>query len=184
MSWRKDVQSDDFGPLLAREPFGGLAHVSKVLFSLGCFQQEELCPKCNHPCKLKMDVRLKSLKDGREGEYTEMTYRCSHRKCQARVHFIDRTIWTVIKDRILFVFAVNAFLSRATTQSVVDNTGCKAKPAEKYLKIIKNSLFLENELEKREMLLGGDGETVQIDESCVFSRKYGVGRVLETTRHG
>ena len=85
---------------------------------------------------------------------------------------------------VLFVFLDNAFLNRATTQSVVNDTGCKAKTAEKYLKIIKNSLFLEKELEKSEMFLGGDGETVQIDESCVFSRKYGVGRVLETTKHG
>ena len=34
------------------------------------------------------------------------------------------------------------------------------------------------------MLIDGDGETVQIDESYVFSRKCGVGRALEASRHG
>ena len=72
----------------------------------------------------------------------------------------------------------------SSTQSIVNDTGCKAKTVEKYLKIIKNSLFIENEFEKREMLLGWDGDRVQIDESCVFSKKCGVGRVLETSRHG
>ena len=86
-----------------------------------------------------------------------MSFRCTRRKCQARIHFVDRTIWANIKDRILFLFVVNAFLNRSSTQSIVNDTGCKAKTAEKYLKIIKNSLFLENELEKSEMLLGGMG---------------------------
>ena len=184
MNRRGVLPSDDFGPLLPGPAFGGLARVTKVLFTLGCFQQEETCPKCNHTCKLKTDTRMKKLKDGSEREYTEMSFRCTRRKCQTRIHFVDRTIWANIKDRILFIFVVNAFLNRSSTQSIVNNTGCKAKTAEKYLKIIKKSLFLENEFEKREMLLGGDGETVQIDESCVFSRKYGVGGVLETSRHG
>ena len=49
--------------------------------------------------------------------------------------------------------------------------GEQHKTAEKYLRIIKNALFLENEEEKRTMRLGGRGETVQADESCVFSKK-------------
>ena len=53
---------------------------------------------------------------------------------------------------------------------VVNDTQCKPKTAEKYLRIIKNALFLENEEEKRTMLLSGRGEKVQADESCVFSR--------------
>ena len=96
----------------------------------------------------------------------------------------DNTIWSVVKDRVLFVYAVNTFLNRATTQSIVNDTECKPMTAEKYLRIIKNALFLENEEEKRTMLLGGRGEKVQADESCVFSRKYGVGRVLELTQQG
>ena len=82
----------------------------------------------------------------------------------------DNTIWSVVKDRVLFVYAVNTFLNRATTQSIVNDTECKPMTAEKYLRIIKNALFLENEEEKRTMLLGGRGEKVQADESCVFSR--------------
>ena len=82
------------------------------------------------------------------------------------------------------MFVVNAFLNRASTQSAVNDTGCKQSTAEKYVRIIKNALFLENEEEKKYMKLGGKGETVQADESCVFKRKNGVGRILELTRHG
>ena len=116
--------------------------------------------------------------------YTEFSLRCTSRKCQAVVHFVDNTIWSTVKDRVLFVFAVNAFLSLASTQSVINDTGCKPKTIEKYIRIIKNALFLENEEEKRTMRLGGSGEKVQADESCVFSRKYDVGRVLELTQQG
>ena len=124
------------------------------------------------------------MKDEREREYVEFALRCPSRKCRTYIPFIDNTIWAKVKDRVLFVFVVNAFLDRNSTQSVVDQTGCKPKTAEKYMRILKNALFLENEVEKQTMVLGGRGEIVQADESCVFKRKYGVGRILEVSRQG
>ena len=180
----KALPQDDFGPLLPGPAFGGLPHVMKVLHNLGCFQHEEKCPKCDSPCSLQTTTRVKKLKNGDEKEYPEVSLRCSSRKCRAGLHFVDNTIWGVMKDRIVFVFIVNAFLNRSSTQAIVNETGCKPKTAEKYLKIIKNALFLENEIEKREMRIGGRGVTIQADESCVFKRKYGVGRVLELSRQG
>ena len=175
---------DDFGPLLPGPAFGGMVHVTKILFSLGCFQQEVTCPKCSKTCKLRTTTRKKQLKDEQEKEYVDFSIRCQSRKCRTYIPFIDNTIWRKVKDRVLFVFVVNAFLNRNSTQSIVDQTGCKQKTAEKYMRIVKNALFLENEEEKMGMLLGGKGETVQADESCVFKRKYGVGRILEVSRQG
>ena len=180
----KALPSDDFGPLLPGPAFGCQTHVMKVLFGLDCFEHLETCPKCGCECTFQTNNRVKKLKDGSEKQYPEVSLRCTSRKCQARAHFIDNTIWAIVKDRILFVFVVNAFLNRASTQSVVNDTGCKQSTAEKYMRIIKNALFLENEEEKKYMKLGGKGETVQADESCVFKRKNGVGRILELTRHG
>ena len=51
------------------------------------------------------------------------------------------------------------------------------------MKIIKNALYLENEEEKRNIVLGGRGAVVQGDESHVFARKYDIGRVLAITEH-
>ena len=180
----KDLPQDDFGPLLPGPAFGGQAHVMKIMFALGCFKHDVTCPRCQSDCRLQTTTRTKTLKDGREKEYVEVSLRCCYKACRERLHFIDNTIWRIVKDRILFVFVVNAFLNRATTRSVVNDTGCKETTAEKYMRIIKNALFLENEAEKRSMMLGGKGETVQADESCVFKRKYGVGRVLELSRNG
>ena len=50
--------------------------------------------------------------------------------------------------------------------------------------LFKNALYLENEEEKRNMVLGGRGTVVQGDESHVFARKYNIGRVLAITEHG
>ena len=177
----KDLPLDDFGPLLPGPACGGQAHVMKIMFDLGCFQHDQTCPKCHAECRLQTSTRTKTLKGGREKEFVELSLRSCSKKCRERLHFIDNTIWRIIKDRILFVFVANAFLNRATTQSVVNDTQCKQKTAEKYMRIIKNALFLENEAEKRTMMLGGRDVTVQADESCVFKRKHGVGRILELT---
>ena len=152
-----DLPPDDFGPLLPGPAFGGAEHVTKVLYNLGCFHHAESCPKCNGRCTLRSSTKTKKLKTGQEKEYVEFALRCTTRKCQAVVRFVDNTIWSVVKDRVLFVYAVNAFLNRSTTQSIANDTGCKLETAEKYLRIIKNALFLENEEEKRHMMLGGRG---------------------------
>ena len=105
-------------------------------------------------------------------------------KCDLSLSLTDDTIWSEIKDRTLFVFVVNAFLNRSTTDSIVNNTGCKRSTAEKYMTIIKNALHLDVEECLNTLVLGGDDVSVQVDESCVFSRKYNVGRELRTTKHG
>ena len=104
--------------------FGGQAHVMKVLYGLGCFEHQETCPKCGNECSFQTNVRKKMLKDGCEKQYSEESLKCDSRKCLACAHFIDNTIRSMIKDRFLFVFVVNAFLNRASTQSVVNDTGC------------------------------------------------------------
>ena len=98
------------------------------------------------------------MKDEREREYVEFALRCPSRKRRTYIPFVDNTIWEKVKDRVLFVFVVNAFLDRNSTHSVVDQTVCKPKTAEKYMRILKNVLFLENEVEKQTMVLGGEGK--------------------------
>ena len=141
----KALPPDDFGPVLPGPAFGGLPHVMKVLHQLGCFQHQETCPKCNSTCSLRTEKRVKKLKNRDEKEYSEVSLSCTFRRCKARLSFVNNTIWKKMKDRLLFVFIVNAFLNRSSTQSVVNETGCKPTTAEKYMKIIKNALFLEND---------------------------------------
>ena len=178
------MPEDDFGPLLPGPAFGGIVQVTRVMFHLGCFTDTRICSRCKKICKFEVSMKTRRLKDGTEKEYVDITLRCTVRTCRRYIPIVTNTIWTKIKDRVLFVFVVDAFLNRSTTVSVVNHTGCKSKTVEKYLKIIKNALFLQNEEEKDDMKLGGEGQTVQGDETHVFTRKYNVGRLLQTPIHG
>ena len=93
---------------------------------------------------MRSTTKTKKLKSDEGKVHVKFSLRCSSRNCQAFVHFVYNTVWSLVKDRVLFDFVVNAFLNGATTQSIVNDTGCKPKTAEKYLRIIKNAIFLEN----------------------------------------
>ena len=75
----------------------------------------------------------------------ETCWRCTSSKCDIRLTLTDGTVWSKIKDRTLFIFRVNSFLNRPTTDSVVNDTGGKRSTAEKYLTVIKNALLLDVE---------------------------------------
>ena len=51
---------------------------------------------------------------------------------------------------------------------MAESTGTKEETISKYIKIIKNALYLENEEEKQSLKLGGRGMVVQGDETHVF----------------
>ena len=122
--------------------------------------------------------------DGTECRCVTSTLRCKNKACQKTISPFVGTIWTEVNDRQLFLFVVCQFLGRCTVHSMAETTGAKEETISKYIKIIKNALYLENEEEKRNLKLGGRGQVVQGDESHVFSRKYNIGRVLAITEHG
>ena len=104
---------------------------------MGRFEKYDACPSCGSVCSLRTKTSTKRLKHGENKEYFETHWKCVSRKCDLTLTLTDGTVWSKIKDRVLFVFAVNAFLNRETTNSVVNNTGCKRSTAEKYMMIIK-----------------------------------------------
>ena len=179
---KKALDPNDFGPLLPGPAFGRPAHVTRVLASLGCFTKFDTCPECGSLCTLRTKTNKKKLKSGEVKEYFETCWRCTSRKCDLRLTLTDGTVWSKIKDRTLFVFVVNAFLNRSTTDSIVNDTGCKRSTAEKYMTIIKNALHLDVEEGINTLMLGNEDVSVQVDESCVFSRKYNFGLKCERPR--
>ena len=134
----KDQLQDDFSPLLPGHAFISLPPVMKVPHNLGCFQHEERCPKCDTPSSLHSTTRVNKLKNGDGMVYSEGSLSCSSRKFKAHLHFVDNRIRRDMKDRIIFVFIVNAVLNPSSTQSVVNETGCKPKTAEKSMKNAKS----------------------------------------------
>ena len=49
---------------------------------------------------------------------------------------------------------------------------------------IENALHIDVEEEFNTLMLGNEDVRVQVDELCVFSRKYNVGRQMRTTLYG
>ena len=168
--------------LIGNDSYGGRTNVDKMFFAMGCFNHSPCC-HCGNPIRLNIFVAKKS-RNGREVQCITTTLRCKSKKCQKTFSPFAGTIWTEVSDRQLFLFVIGAFLGRCTVRSVADLTSSKEETISKYMMIIKNALYLENEEERANMKLGGPGVTVQGDESCVFSRKNNVGRVLKITKHG
>ena len=170
-------------PLIGNDSYGGQEHVSRFFFSKGCFNHSP-CSFCGSNVRLTTYVKLKKDHERGECRCITTTLRCKNKTCQKTSSPFTGTIWTEINDRQLFLFVVCQFLGRCTVRSISDSTGSKDDTISKYMKIIKNALYLENEEEKRNIVLGGRGAVVQGDESHVFARKYDIGRVLAITEHG
>ena len=180
MSMRPD-RTPHFQPLLNETTFGGHALVDRTLYSLGCFNQATQCPNCHSSVKFEIST-TKKIND-EERVYVKSSLRCCKKNCRVHVSLFEKTIWKDVGERILFVFVVGAFINRWSTTTVAAMTGSREDTISKYLRLIKNAIHVEVEATKKDMVLGESGR-VQIDESHVFTRKYGVGRVPGTLTHG
>ena len=91
--------------------------------------------------------------------------------------------WNEIGNRQLFIYVVESFIELGTVREVANTTHSKEETISKYYLVIKNALFAEVEEGRDSFIIGGQGVTVQADESHVFKRKNNVG-VLVYTEHG
>ena len=183
MSRQQPEQHHVDAPMLGNDSYGGQENVVKMFFERGCFNHSP-CPKCGAQVRLTTFSKTKANPDGTQRRCVTATLRCKNKACQKTISPFSGTIWAEVNDRQLFLFVVGQFLGRCTVHSMAESTGAKEETISKYVKIIKNALYLENEAEKQHLKLGSRGSVVQGDETRVFSRKYNVGRVLAITEHG
>ena len=167
MARQQAAQPAFYAPMLGSDSYGGPENVTKLFFERGCFNHSP-CPKCGNQVRLSSFSKTKVASDGTESRCVTSTLRCRNKACQKTISPFDGTIWTEVNDRQLFLFVVGQFLGRCTVHSMAESTGTKEETISKYIKIIKNALYLENEEEKRNLKLGGRGMVVQGDETHVF----------------
>ena len=156
MNQRGVFLSDDFGPLLPGPAFGGLALVTKVLFTLGCFQQEDTYPKCNNACKLKTDT-------GWRNRMTEVEWRTP--KCHfvaptwnARPAFISSTGQSGPSSRTRSFSVRGQRISQPVLDSVHrERHRLQSQDSREAFEDNQNSLFPEKNLRREKCFLAGMG---------------------------
>ena len=160
----------DFLPMLSNDAYGGTAHVSFVLFKLGCFNHNP-CGFCGAQLRLETYTKKRKTADGVISDSTTTTLRCSNRRCHKTFSPFAGTIWKDIGNRRLFVYVVESFIARGTVRQVSNVTGSNEETISKYYRVIKNALYAEVEDGRESFILDGPGVTVQAEESRVFKRK-------------
>ena len=83
-----------------------------------------------------------------------------------------------IGDIPLFLFVSFCFSLRIPQKAVVSLTGCDPRTVKKYQDALRDGMCKTVDAEKRagNLLLGGEGKYVEVDEAFVSKRKNGRGK--------
>lgn len=74
------------------------------------------------------------------------------------------------------VFLAGAFIKNKSISSIIEDTGFDEKTVYKYFSFFRNFCF--DYVQNNNIILGGPGVEVEIDETHLFTRKYHRGNVL------
>ena len=76
------------------------------------------------------------------------------------------------------MFVILCFVLRVPVKAISGLTGSKEETITKYLKVIKDSICVsfEEQLRNENVMFGGEGKVVEIDEAFLSRRKYYRGR--------
>ena len=107
-------------------------------------------------------------------------FRCS--RCNVRMYCTTNTAieWNMVRDIPLFIFVAHCFCERVSTKAIMALTGADYRTIQSYITTFREALCAAVK-EKRlsgELMLGGPGKVVEIDEMFLSHRKYKRGRKL------
>ena len=146
------------------DSFGGRENVFIFLSQVGISSTS--CPDCHAPCAIEY------LKDRQMPRH-----RCS---CGCRRSCLTGTVFDLhkIDDIPLFIFVMRCYVLRVPVKAISGLTGSKEETITKYLTLIKDSIRVcfEDQIRNENIMFGGEGKVVEIDEAFLSRRKYYRGR--------
>ena len=103
-----------------------------------------------------------------------LIYKCSNRVRKSESSVVKNTLFSgsCIKKVIMFL---GYFIKNKTISSIVEDSGYDEKTVYKYFNQFRG---LRANYESLNVILGGDGCEVEIDETHLFKRKFHRGRIL------
>lgn len=105
-------------------------------------------------------------------------YRCSKYDCRTKVSIFYKSFFlnSKVDVSILLQFGY-FFLSKASHTQIMTYTGLTEKTVTSYLKYFRE--LLADSLDEEQIIIGGDGVLVQVDETKLGKRKYNRGHRVE-----
>ena len=126
--------------------------------------------------------------DRREGHTTPVVYRCTNRGCRKRSQYVSIRKGSVFESSNLslqqILLIINLFTSHITSyeqirlQSQLTETKLSDETIADWLSHCRE-ICLETIARQTPTVIGGQGMTVEIDESKFGKRKYNKGRLVE-----
>lgn len=103
-----------------------------------------------------------------------MNYRCSNRTCFKVLSFFKNNVF-LNNDLKLFLTLLASFIRNKSIASVIIDNNFDEKSVYKYYNFFRELCFINI---PHEIILGGEGREVELDETHLYKRKYHKGRVL------
>ena len=146
------------------DSFGGKPAVHQFLFGVGLLHRD--CPECGRRGRIE---QVKNM------EFPRLRCRCGNRQsCKNSTCLRDNGLG----DVPLFQFVVKCFILRVSTKAIVELSGAHEDTIHNYLKLIRDvpCTSFDQESWNPNIMFGGEGKIVEVDEAFVCRRKYGKGR--------
>ena len=147
------------------EDFGG-KEFCETLFQVGLIKKE--CPVCHVPGEVSMYKARNWIPQTKCPEHRG-------RSCLKTGFFAEMNL----KEPAKFVQYALAYTSGMTSENARMMAGVAEKTAAKFHRAIEESMdeYITRRIQAGEMLLGGDGKVVEIDEKELTVNKYNKGRL-------
>lgn len=131
------------------------------LFEKGALDKIDFCPNCNSEMSIRDNI-----------------FRCKTKSCRKKISIFRNSFFGKTKLRCNVVLLIGyLWLSGCTHSMILSMTGHSSRTITDFLHFYRQ--LISESIDEDDMLIGGEGVEVEIDESKFAKRKYHRGRMVE-----